>query len=243
MRTAAWFLAVLLGLALVGATAFVGGPVGLLVGMIVFAGIAATVLRAVAPGSEAGEDQAQPREVLDLAPGEHPDVAPTGRESAGEPVYETRVDGRTVTAEAVHTDTGRAVRVATPLRVTRPGVGLRLREKRGRLVTVGHGPSDVPAGDPERLLRRVRRAMLELRTVGDLTVDDRLGTVEHVVAGLDDAEQVRQQAHAVVDVARTVEAAVDGAGDGTGADGGVTDGLGHSADQRAVEREGSGQTE
>lgn len=134
----------------------------------------------------------------------HPAVTATGRYSLGRVVHETTVDGRVVTAALERADGAVpdvGVAVATPLQAVRSGVVFEYYYIADDLVRDEFGdPPDLPADVVDRL-----RALPDF---GTLTVHDRLGLVKHVLDPVTDPERLREQARAVVAVARAVEAAV-----------------------------------
>jgi hypothetical protein len=203
-------LALIVGLAIAVIAYLAGGVFGMGVGVILFAAVAAGVLRQTAPDPEPAathDDSLAFRPAIGTDDGRP--VSKAGRTAADEPVYETRLEDRVVTVAAVYTESGRAARVATPMRVTRPGVGLRLQETDGRIEPAGDGPTGLRAAARADYLETLRAALSTPDRVGELRVDGRLGVVEHTVEAVPDAETTYRQARAVVAVANAAESAAE----------------------------------
>jgi hypothetical protein len=135
-------------------------------------------------------------------------VTPTGMRSLGQDVYEVSVDGRTATVAVVRPerhDASRAVAVSTPLAVARAGTGFECYyDADDEFTRYDYGETSVEL--PEDVWRTVRG----LAPFGIVTVDDRLGTVEHVLPRLlTDGDTLVAHASALTTLASAVETAVE----------------------------------
>lgn len=142
----------------------------------------------------------------DLA--DHESVERTGMRSLGQDVFEVTAQGRTATAAVVRPerhDSGRAVAVSTPLGVARAGTGFECYyDGDDEFTRYDYGDATVDL--PDSTWRTVRG----MDPFGIVTVDDRLGVVEHVLPGVVvDGDTVVDQARTMMDLASAVEGAVE----------------------------------
>ena len=140
--------------------------------------------------------------------GDHGEIATTGMRSLGRDVFEVHADGRTATVAVVRPerhDAGRGVAVSTPLGVARAGTGFECYvDSQGEFTRRDYGDHEVRVADD------VWRSVRNLEPFGVLSVDDRLGVVEHVLPRVvTEPETVLRQGRTVVSLAGAVERAVE----------------------------------
>jgi hypothetical protein len=154
------------------------------------------------------EDARQDRDAGWGTLADHAEIDATGMQSLGRDVFEVSAEGRTATVAVVRPerhDVGRSVAVSTPLGVARAGTGFECYvDSQGEFTRYDYGDHDVAMS--EGTWQTVR----DVEPFGVLTVDDRLGVVEHVLPELvADSETIVRQARTLVAFASEVERAVE----------------------------------